>query len=616
MIHFTIKNHTREIHLLKNRIFIATIILVLLTLFLLSRLVYLQIFQHKYYTTLSNNNKIDLIPIPPRRGLIFDRNGTLLAKNVPVFSLIVIPSQVKNIQATIDQIKKIIPLSNNDIDQFHKQYKQHRRFEQIPLKIKLSEEDVARFEVNRYRFPGVSVKTQLSRIYPFGKIFAHVIGYVGRINTRELSKIDPANYAATNFIGKIGIEKFYEQTLHGKVGYEKIEIDANGQIIRTISSIPSIRGDNIYLSIDSKLQMAAEKALDHHRGSIVAIQPSTGQILALVSHPSYDPNVFVTGITHKDFNKLQNNKNHPLYNRALRGLYAPGSTIKPFIAIGGLASGVTTPSFKIFDPGWFQLKNTKHIFHDWKRSGHGWVDLHDSIIQSCDTYFYDLAHKLGIRRLDDILDQFGFGKPTHIDMPEELSGNIPSPEWKFKIIGYPWYSGDTVNAGIGQGFMQVTPLQLSASTTLLANHGLHFQPHLLYGIQNHDSNMIPEQPIVESPLTLDDTNNWNIVINAMSKVITGSTGFRFGSKPPYTVAAKTGTAQVVSLQETQLNDIPEQLRDNSLFIAFAPIKNPKIALAVVIEHSPEAPVVARKVLDYYLLRHHSSPFVKGGSRGI
>jgi penicillin-binding protein 2 len=612
MKHFIIKNSAKEMFLLKKRIFAVSIIIGVLTLALLLRLFTLQAVQHKYYTTLSKLNSLDLTPLEPRRGLIYDRNGILLAKNVPTFSLMVTPSQTKNLSQTIKEIKKIIPLKNNELQQFYKQLHQYRRFEQIPLKLKLTEEDVSKFAVNSFRFPGVSVQAKLIRQYPQGTTFAHVVGYVGRINEQELVKVNLTNYAATNFIGKVGIEKYYEPLLHGTVGYQKVESDANGQVIRAIDTTQPIQGSDIYLTINSNLQAIAEKALANHNGSIVAIQPTTGEILAMASHPNYDPNLFVNGITTKEFKILQNDKNHPLYNRFLRGLYPSGSTIKPFIALEGLNSGVITAKTKIYDPGWYQIPNTQHIFHDWewKKGGHGWVNLSKAIIESCDTYFWNLAHLLGINSIDDILHQFNFGEQTGIDMGEELAGNIPTPEWKASVRGESWYEGDTINAGIGQGYIQVTPLQLATATAILANRGMHLKPHLLHATVSPAGQKTYIQPIEDAPVILNNPHYWETVIEAMSKVVKGPTGFRFGSNPPYTVAAKTGTAQLVSLQYAEFNkisEIPQNLRNNSVFIAFAPIHHPKIALAVVIENSKDAPIIARKILDYYLLAMHANP---------
>lgn len=597
---------TKEAHLFRRRLLIAIIVIGLCSFLLVGRLFYLQVFQYKHYTTLSINNEIDLSPLPPRRGLIFDRDRLLLAENIPVFDLDVTPNKAGNIGQTIDEINKIIPLTDTDIELFKKQLGQHRRFDQVPLKLKLTPEEVAKFAVNSYQFPGVAVNAELIREYPLYNAYAHVLGYVGRINEQDLAAVNPTNYAGTNFIGKVGIEKYYEPVLHGTAGYERTETNAAGQMFRKISTSPPTPGTDIYLTIDTPLQIAAEQALQNDRGAVVAIQPSTGQILALVSQPNYDPNLFVNGISAKEFQTLQNDPGFPLYNRALRGLFAPGSVVKPLIALAGLDSRVTTPSFQLYDPGWYKVPGTKHIFHDWKLDGHGWVNLSDAIIVSCDTYFFDLSHKLGIERIDNILQQFGFGKLTGIDMGEELPGNLPTPQWKLQNRGSAWYSGDTVQVGIGQGFLQITPLQLADATATLANHGKRYLPRLLYEERLPNGEILKQPSTEEDPVILQNPNDWNIVINAMTKVIPEGTGFRFGSTP-YTVAAKTGTAQLFSVKHDDNNPdkvVPVRLRNNSTFIAFAPVDHPKIAIAVVDQNNITAPIIARKVLDEYLLKEH------------
>lgn len=603
----TLRNRTRENFLFQKRLLIAIFIVCVASLLLVSRLVYLQIFQYSHYTTLSTSNDIDLHPIPPRRGLIFDRNGLLLATNRPAFNLVITPDKVDDIDQMITRIKNIIPLSDSDIALFKIQMDQHLRFDQVPLKLKLTPEEVAKFSINRYLFPGVEVKAQLIRQYPLYNAFAHVIGYVGRINSQDLANVDPTNYAGTNFIGKVGIEKYYESQLHGTVGYEKVETNASGQTVRTISKMAAIKGEDLYLTIDTALQIAAEQALGNDRGAVVAIQPSTGQILALVSQPSYDPNLFVEGINDQNFQTLQNDQSFPLYNRALRGLFAPGSIIKPFIAIEGLDEKATTPSFELFDPGWYKVPGTEHLFHDWKLDGHGWVNITKAIIESCDTYFFDLAHKLGIKNIDLILQQFGFGQLTGIDMGEELPGNVPTPEWKLVHRGTAWYPGDTVQVGIGQGFLQITPLQLAVATATLANRGKHFKPYLLYQTSAPDGSITKQDPSEEDPVILQNPKNWETVINAMTKVISEGTGYRFGQSK-YSVAAKTGTAQLFSVKHDENNPnkvIPIRLRNNSTFIAFAPVDHPKIAIAVIDQNNTTAPEIARKVLDQYLIKERN-----------
>ncbi len=607
-----IKDHTQEIQLINQRCLSVLVIMLILVILLIIRLTHLQFTNHDHFTTLSQKNWLDLVPLEPTRGLIYDRNGILLAENIPVYGLDIIPSKITNLPKTLADVAKILPLTDDDIVQFHKELKQHRRFDEVTLKLRLSEDEVARFSENQYRFPGVQIKARLMRHYPFVNSLTHVLGYVSRINLDELKEIDATNYSASNYIGKLGIEKYYEDDLHGTVGYEQAENDASGQALRVLNQIKPVPGKNLYLTIDSKLQTAVEQALAGHRGAVVAIQPATGQILAMVSEPSYDPNLFVTGINVKDFQALQQSPDRPLNNRALRGLYPFGSTIKPFLALEGLDSGVVTPDTTIFDPGWYKLSTSSRIFHDHKRGGHGTVNISKAITSSCDTYFFDLAHKLGIQRLDTILNKFGFGVLTGVDLEEELTGVVASPAWKRKVKGASWYEGDTLNAGIGQGFMQMTPLELATGVAVIANRGKRFVPHLLLAEQEPGKPLQLQAPMPEEPVNLHDPNDWNTVINAMQAVITSpsGTGFHFGKLGPYTVAAKTGTAQTHSIKTYDLNlsedhedqsKLPEKLRDNSLFIAFAPVDKPKIAIAVIVENYAAASQIARKVLDYYLI---------------
>ncbi|MBX3709773.1 MAG: penicillin-binding protein 2 [Gammaproteobacteria bacterium] len=603
----SIKNHYHEIQLVTRRSMVALIVICFLISLLIFRLAYLQIYKNLLYTTLSTKNAIDLVPVEPTRGLIYDRNGVLLAENIPVFSLDVIPLQVTNMEKTLAALGKIIQLNDSDISQFRKQLKQHRRFDEIPLKLRLSEEEVAQFAENQYRFPGVLIKARLMRHYPYAESFSHVLGYVGRINAQELGKIDPINYSASHYIGKLGIEKYYEEALHGNVGYEEVENDASGKPIRVLKKTSSVPGKNIYLTIDSGLQFAAEKALLGHRGAIVAIQPSTGQVLAMVSEPAYDPNVFVLGISQKDYQDLQKSEDKPLYDRALRGLYPLASTIKPYIALEGLQSGATTLEYTINDNGWFKLPNSSHVFHDWKRNGHGRVNLTRAISISCDIYFYELAMKMGIQRIADILTQFGYGALTGIDLDGELPGIVASPEWKRKTKGVRWYPGDTVISSIGQGDMLATPLQLASAISTIATRGQRFMPYLLLGKQIPGQVYIPQSPLSLDAVQLKEDKYWDDIIKAMQDVVDSPQGTAyqlFGRRYTYTIAAKTGTAALSRRRnpsETdKQEDMPERLRDHHLFIAFAPVENPKIAIAIITEHSNNAIEAAREIFDYYL----------------
>jgi penicillin-binding protein 2 len=608
--HLTIKNHKQEQHLFTSRIIIAAIITLLLVIILIGRLIYLQVSHHNRYATLSQKNHLELLPIEPNRGLIYDRDGKLLAENIPVFSLDIIPDHVSNLKKTLNDLKKVINITPDELKQFYQSLGRRHGSLPIPLKLRLTEKQVARFYVNQYRFPGVEVNARMIRNYLLGKTMASVLGYVGRIDTTDLLNLDTANYSASNFIGKTGIEKYYEKLLHGQTGYKQVEIDANGHIVRTIKDIPPIPGNNIYLSIDSKLQAITEKALKKERGAVVAIKPDTGEVLTLISNPSFNPNFFAQGVSDKEFHQLQNSSDNPMYNRAIRGQFPMASTIKPFIALKGLDTGIITPSYTIYDPGWFKLPNAKHIYlgWNWKYGGHGYVNVSKAIIASSDRFFYSLAVKLSIDKIDDILNQFGFGHKTGIDMPYEKQGLLPTPTWKMRKQGIRWYTGDTVISGIGQGFMLTTPLQLAAATGVLAEKGLRFKPQLLSKIQLTNGQIINQEPIPEDPVMLNNKKYWNVIIKAMQGVVNniqGTAHIRFGTNPKYTVAAKTGTGQVYSSHNRDENaasvaNIPKYLRNDSLFIAFAPVRNPNIAVAVIMEHSPIAGTVARKVLDYYL----------------
>lgn len=602
-----IKNYKEEVRLFTKRSIVLLCGLFFLFLILILRLVYLQVIEQHLYTTLSAQNQLSLMPLVPKRGLIYDRNGVLLAENVPVFSLDVIPDRVKNIQATLQDIAKIISISDIDLEAFNKQLKTHRRFEHIPLKPKLEEVEVAKLYMEKYRFPGVAVTARLMRYYPFLDSMSNVIGFVGRINEHDLKTIDLANYSATNYIGKTGIEKFYENQLHGKIGYQHVEMNASGRSVRVLKRIPPVGGENLYLSLDSKLQAAAEQALGKESGAVVVIKPDNGEVLVLANSPRFDPNLFVRGISNEDYKKLNTAQNRPLFNRAVRGQFPMASTIKPFIALGALETGSITPEASIYDPGWFQLPNTQHIYHDWKPGGHGTVNLSKAISVSCDIFFFRLTVSMGIENINRILDEFGFGKLSGIDMFEELPGLLASPEWKLKNKGKPWYLGDTVVYGIGQGYVLVTPLQLANAVARIANRGQSFQPHLVISTQKPGGQKVNTLPTPNTTLVLHNTSAWQEVIDAMQGVITYGTGYRFGRDAPYTVAAKTGTAQLYHIhrvgktEAANEKNIAKKLQDHSLFIAFAPVDKPKIAMAVIVENSMNASSVARKVLDAYFL---------------
>ncbi len=612
MSRLSLKNYLAETHLFHKRVIIALVFIVLLLGLLIGRLAYLQMYQHQLFITLSDENQLTLIPIDPSRGLIYDRNGVLLAENVPVFSLDVVPDRVPYFKASLIEIGKIIVITPEDLQQFNKALKQKRHSEGITLKLKLTEEEVARFYLNQFRFPGFQVTARLIRNYPQSDTMVSALGYVGRINEQELTQVDLANYAATDYIGKLGVEKFYENQLHGKVGYKQVETDANGRIIRTVKYIPPMAGNNLYLSLDSQLQKAAEGFLGEDQGAVVAIKPTTGEVLAFVSNPRYDPNMFVRGVTNQEYKALREDPKRPLYNRALRGLYPPGSTVKPFFGLQGLDTGVITPTFKIRDPGWFALAGVSRVWKDWnyKKGGHGIVDVHKAIVQSCDTFFNTLANKMGINRMSDILNRFGLGNPTGLDVKEELGGVVPSPVWKRAALGQGWYGGDTINVGTGQGFTLVTPLQMASAVSGMANHGVRYQPRFLLKIQKPTGQLAMVKPITRPQVKLNDAKNWDLVIAAMRDVVESprGTAHSLSNGSSFSAAGKTGTAQVYrpsAYGDEDSPSMPSKYRSHAWFIAFAPVEDPQIAIAVLVEHHPhQAVVVARQLLQYYFLPTH------------
>ena len=603
--HITIKNSKANDRAFMRRFITAFAITVFFALGLLTRLVYLQLYQNSFYSTLSTQNLLSIVPIQANRGLIFDRNGVLLAENIPIFSLTLIPEKVGSIDTTLANLKPLINLTPKDIKHFKRNLLRHHRYDPVDVKLQLTDSEMARFYVNQYRFPGVRVESRMMRHYPLGAVTGSVVGYVGRMNAGEKKAVDEVKYRGTNFIGKIGIEKYYESELHGTVGAEQAEINASGKIIRTLHQVAPQPGQNIYLTIDSKLQAFAEEALGDNSGAIIAIQPKTGQVLAMVTNPRYDPNLFVNGISQEDFSALMNAPEHPLYDRSIRGLYSPASTIKPTYALMGLSDGVITPDFKIYDPGWFRVPGTEHIFHDWKFTGHGYVNVAKAVTQSCDTFFYQLATNMGIKRIDEALTAFGFGKLTGIDVPNELAGIVPTPEWKRTTKGQNWYTGDTVNLDIGQGLLLVTPLQLAQNAATIAMHGQRFKPQLLLKSQIPGQQWVKHAPQPDSSVPLTNPDYWGLVIDAMTHVIDGphGTAMAFGHHSGYQVAGKTGTAQVFGKQrdeERSRMNIPRKLRNHHLFINFAPVKNPEIALAVIVEHASFADRIAGNVTRFYM----------------
>ncbi|MEE9452106.1 MAG: penicillin-binding protein 2, partial [Gammaproteobacteria bacterium] len=466
-------------HLLKKRISAAVVIVVVLSLMIFSRLYYLQIYQNERYTTLSAKNQISILPISPQRGVIYDRNGIVLAENIPTFSLVIIPEKIEDIEETIEQLNAIINLSEVEITLFKQQAQHRRKSEPVPIRFKLSEADVAQLAVNQHRFPGVLVQADLMRTYPLGGAFGHVLGYIGRINEKDLEEVDAFDYQATDFIGKIGIERYYEKLLHGRTGHEEAEKDASGRVVRVLDRVAPQPGNDIYLTLDSNLQIAADEAMGELRGAVIALDPRSGEVLAMVSKPNFDPNLFVQGFSQAEYDTLLTSTYRPLFNRTIRGQYPLASTIKPFIAIQALDANIVSLDYEVYDRGWFQFPNSSRRYRDWKRDGHGWINLHRAIVASCDTFFYELANMMGIDPMYDILTAFGFGKKTGIDLMEEQVGLVPNPAWKRQYNGESWFPGDTIITGIGQGFTLSTPLQLALATAYLANKGQHVQPHLL-----------------------------------------------------------------------------------------------------------------------------------------
>lgn len=605
-----IKNYLSETKIFQHRLFLAAIIVAILVGVLLLRLASLQIFSHKYYSQLATQNQLEMFPIEPNRGLIYDRNGVLLAENTPIFTLSIIPEYVSNIDATLVALSRVIELSDSSIYQFYKVLKQHKKFAHVPLKYKLTQSEVESFYANRFRFPEAVIDAIMIRHYPKGESMANVVGYIGKANAQDLKNFDANSYTLNSLVGKVGIEKYYENILRGKIGYKQAEIDASGHIVRNLQAINPTPGNNIYLTIDSKLQCAAQKALGSERGSVVIIDPNNGEILALVTNPNYDPNLFAYGIDNDTFSSLQNSPDKPMYNRAVRGLFPIASTIKPFIALAALDNNIIDTNYTIFDPGWFKLPNSSHIFRDWQPYGHGKVNIVKAIIESSDVFFYTLSTKLGIDKIDNILMRFGFGQKSGVDLAEELSGVVASPKWKMSNTGKPWFPGDTVLSSIGQGFMLTTPLQLANAVAALAEQGTRYKPHLLLKTQFAKGVVVQEKALNVMPIILKNKRHWETIINAMRGVVASPSGTaykHFGGKLPYTVAGKTGTAQLFHHRfneesaSFETSNIPKKLRNHSLFIAFAPVDNPQIALAVIVENSVSAPIVARKILDFYFV---------------
>lgn len=604
------KDPNREKRIYAFRSIIALVFVFGLTFALGLRLYQLQLVNHEHFQTLSDKNRMQLQSIAPIRGLIYDRNGVLLADNQPVFSVAIVPELIGDLDDALGKVQSIISISPEQIKRFKKRLRRSRRpFQSVILKSKLSEQEIARMEVRRHELTGVKVQAELARHYPQGEINAHAIGYVGRINEQELSRVDEQNYSATNYIGKLGVERFYESELHGTVGYQTVETNASNRILRVLDSVDPIPGRDLTLHMDARLQAKAVELLGARRGAIVVIEPDTGGILALVSTPSFDPNLFVTGIDVKSYAALRDSLDLPLFNRALKGQYPPGSTIKPIVGLGGLDSGITDRQYSIWDDGKYQLKNDERIYRDWKREGHGRIDLQDAIAQSCDTYFYGLAFKMGVDQMSKYFGYFGLGQNAALDISEARTGILPTREWKRALRGRVWYPGDSLNMGIGQGFMLATPLQLATAVSVIANRGHWIAPRLLKSVSG-DLDSVRRRSVDLGDVEIKNPEDWDYIVSAMTKVMHGKRGTArsSGRRAKYRMAGKTGTAQVVGIKQGEKYDaeaLKERHRDHALFVGFAPVDEPQIAVAIVVENggggSSSAAPLARKIFDEWLV---------------
>lgn len=614
--HFPLKNVQQEKRIYRNRVFISVGIVSFFMLLLVARYAYLQIMQYQQFSTASDQNRIRLQPLAPARGYIYDRNGILLADNYPVFTATMSRADVDDIDDTVKRLTPVLSLTDEDIERFLSRIKTSKKTERVSIKLNLTETDIAKFSEVKFQFPGVNIETQMTRYYPHGELFAHVIGYVGRINDKELKSIDKDLYAGTNLIGKIGVEKSYEELLHGVPGNESVEADAHGNVLRHLGRKEPVRGNDLYLSLDYGLQTVATEQLAGRRGAIVAMDPRTGEILALVSSPSFNPNLFVTGISHTDYSGLRDNLDQPLYNRAVQGVYPPGSTIKPMFGLGGIHYGYIDWGTAISDHGYFTLPGDSHKFRDWKKSGHGVVNLHKAQVVSCDTFYYVLAYRLGIEKMNSWMRQFGFGQKTGVDLPSESEGLYPNPDWKMRTRKSKWLKGETISVSIGQGAFAATPLQLAMATAITANHGAHVIPHVLQASKGAKPHTVLNAP--DGHILFNGTDeDWVKMRDAMVDVIETGTG-RGIRTPMYKIAGKTGTAQVKSIaQGKRYNEalLTERQLDHGLFVGFAPAENPEIAIAVVWEngrHGGSAAQLARPVFDYWLLQRKKNPIKPEG----
>lgn len=607
------KQPEQEIQQFHQRVAVAGAVVLLAFGILIARFVWLQVIQHDYYRTRAEENRISLVPIVPNRGLIIDRNGEVMARNYSAYTLEITPSKVHSLDATINALAQVIDITPRDRKRFRKLLDESKNFESLPIRTRLTDDEVARFAAHRFAFPGVDIKARLFRHYPGGAHASHLLGYMGRINDKDLDLIEAreqdANYEGTDHIGKAGLEQSYEFELHGQTGFEQVEVDAGGRAVRSLARTPSVPGNNLVLTVDAKLQEVVEKAFGDRRGALVAIEPSSGGILALVSMPTFDPNLFVDGIDSQNWDLLNNSPDHPMVNRALNGAYPPGSTFKPFMALAALTTGKRSATQAIADAGFFNFGN--HRFMDDKVGGHGMVDMYKSIVVSCNTYYYQLANDMGIDAISGFMAQFGFGQKTGVDIEGESAGVLPSQAWKKrrfrKLEHQKWYPGETISIGIGQGYNAYTPIQLAQAIATLANNGVMYRPHLVKyveNVRNGEKRHIEPQPLRTLPLKQEHID---VVKKGLEGVNKEGTGARAFAGAEYVAAGKTGTAQVFSLKGEKYvgSRLKERLRDHALYVAYAPANDPKIALAVLVENggfgAQSAAPIARMVFDYYLL---------------
>jgi len=606
-----LKDDYLENRLIRRRLVLAAVFTLALLCLVLGRLYILQIVDYEHFSTLSDSNRVRIKALPPTRGLIFDRNGIVMADNLPAYRLEVVRELVDDLDATLEELRQYVEFSEQDLKRFRQSLRRRRPFESIPLRLNLNDAEVARLAVNLHKFEGIEINARLTRNYPNGQHAVHALGYVGRIDEKDLGQVSEVDYAGTTHIGKLGLEKYYEKELHGEVGIQQVEVNARGRTLRVLDESPPVQGDNLYLTIDSKLQKVAEEAFAEYSGAAVAIDPNNGEILALVSMPIFDPNLFVNGISYDNYADLRDSHRRPLFNRALSGQYPPGSTTKPFYGLLGLESAVTKEKQRIFCIGYYKLPNEERRYRDWKKEGHGRMDLKGAITQSCDVYFYDLAYRLGIDRMAEFMAKFGFGVKTGVDSTGERNGLLPSREWKRGHDGMPWFPGETLITGIGQGALLVTPLQLANSTAAFSRKGIRFRPHLVKAIER-----VPElrrentASQIVGRYQIQRDKNWEHVHASMVNVVHGlrGTAHRISRGIQYKVAGKTGTAQVFEVaqdEEYEEDEVIERLRDHALFISYAPADNPRIAVAVIVENgghgSSVAAPIARQIMDAYLL---------------